>query len=374
MNNKRDYYEILGVSRSASPEEIKKAYRRLARQYHPDVSKEPDAEARFKEINEAYEVLSDAEKRSVYDRFGYAGLSGGGFGFDVGGFRDPFDIFAEVFGTEFGFRTSTRRGPRRGADLRYDLRLSLEEAAFGCEKEIEVARHEVCPNCGGSRAEPGTTPVRCSECKGTGQVRRAQRSILGSFISVTTCPTCQGEGETVPIPCSRCRGEGRIYVQRKLVVRIPPGVDRGTQIRRTGDGEMGERGGPPGNLYVVIDVEPHPIFRRRGDDILVELQINIAQAALGAEVQVPTLDGQERLTIPPGTQSGTALRLRGKGVPHLQREGRGDELVLVHVAVPTNLSNEQKRLLRELGETLEPETVWKEKRSLLDDLKELFGL
>jgi molecular chaperone DnaJ len=373
MANRRDYYEVLGVNRSATPEEVKKAYRQLARKYHPDVSDAPDAEARFKEINEAYEVLSDAGKRGTYDRFGHAGLSGGGFGFDFG-FRDPFDIFEEVFGRGFGFRTTTRRGPRRGVDLRYDLHLTFEEAVFGCEKGIEATRHEVCPACNSSRAEPGTSPVRCAECNGSGQVRRVQRSILGSFVSVATCPVCQGDGETVPIPCRECDGQGWVYVTRKLSVTVPPGVDHGTQIRLAGEGEMGERGGPAGNLYVVLDVEPHPTFQRRGDDILIELQVNVAQAALGAEVQVPTLEGEETVTIPAGTQSGKVLKLRNKGIPHLRRDGRGDELVMVRVAVPTKLSREQKRLLKELGETLDPETVWQEKRGFLDELAELLGL
>jgi molecular chaperone DnaJ len=374
MSAKRDYYDVLGVQREATQEDIKKAYRRLARQYHPDVSSEQDAEARFKEINEAYEVLSDTEKRSTYDRYGHAGPGMGGFGFESG-FRDPFDIFEEVFGGGFGFRTTTaRRGPRRGADLRYELRLTFEEAVFGAEKELEVTRHEVCPRCNGSGAEPGTTPVRCTECGGTGQVRRVQRSILGSFVSVTTCPVCQGEGETIPIPCTRCNGQKRVYVTRKRSVTIPPGVDDGTQIRVTGEGEMGTQGGPPGNLYVVLEVEPHPIFQRRGDDILVELSVNVAQAALGAEVKVPTLEGEETLTIPTGTQSGAVLRLREKGVPHLKRNGRGDELVMMRVAVPTKLTREQKNLMKQLGETLEPETVWHEKQSWFDELRQLFGL
>ncbi len=373
MAVKRDYYEVLGVGRSATPEEIKKAYRRLARQYHPDVSDAPDAEARFKGINEAYEVLSDSEKRATYDRFGHIEPGVGGFGFDFG-FRDPFEIFEEVFGRGFGFRTSTRRGPRRGADLRYDLHLTFEEAVFGGEKEIEVTRYEVCPECKGSGAEPGTSPVRCSECNGTGQVRRVQRSILGSFISVTTCPVCHGAGETVPIPCSRCGGKGQVYVTPKLSVTIPPGVDHGTQIRLAGEGEIGEGGGPPGNLYVALDVEPHPVFERRGDDILVELHVNVAQAALGAEVNVPTLEGEEKISISPGTQSDTVLRLRNKGVPHLRHNGRGDELVLVRVAVPTKLSHEQKRLFQELGKTLDPEAIWREKHSFVDELRELFGL
>jgi len=375
MASKRDYYEVLGVSRSATPDDIKKAYRQLARKYHPDVSDAADAEDRFKELNEAYEVLSDVQKRSSYDRFGHAGLGGGGMGFDFGGFRDPFDIFAEVFGGGgFGFRTSSRHGPRRGGDLRYDLTLTFEEAVFGSEKEIEVTRHEVCPACNGTRAEPGTSPVRCSECKGSGQVRRVQRSILGSFVSVTTCPTCHGTGETIPIPCKQCRGEGRIHATRKLSVNIPAGVDHGTQIRLAAEGEMGQRGGPAGNLYVVLDVEPHEVLQRRGDDILVELQVNVAQAALGAEVRVPSLDGEEALSIPPGTQSGKVLRLRNKGVPHLRRDGRGDQLVLVRVAIPTKLTREQKKMFKDLGETLDPETIWREESSLLDELRELFNL
>ncbi|MEE8391012.1 MAG: molecular chaperone DnaJ [Anaerolineae bacterium] len=373
MAERRDYYEVLGVGRSASQGEIKKAYRQMARQWHPDVSDAADAETRFKELNEAYDVLSDPEKRASYDRFGHAMPSGTGFGgFDFG-FRDPFEIFEEVFGRGFGFRTS-RRGPRRGADLRYDLDLTFEEAVFGCEKEIEITRYEVCSECKGSGAEPGTTPVRCSECNGTGQVRRVQRSILGSFVNVTTCPLCQGEGETVPIPCSQCNGDRRIYAARKLSVTIPPGVDHGTQIRLAGEGEMGTRDGSSGNLYVVLHVEPHPIFQRRGDDILVELRVNVAQAALGANVQVPTLEGEEEVSISPGIQSGTVLRLHGRGVPHLRKNGRGDELVLVRVAVPDKLSREQKRLFQELGDTLDPETIWQDKRSFVDELREFFGL
>ena len=377
MSSKRDYYEVLGVDRSAAPVEIKKAYRRLARQYHPDVNDAAEAETRFKEINEAYEVLSDEEKRATYDRFGHVRPGVGGVGFNFG-FRDPFEIFEEVFrggfGRGFGFRTSARPGPRRGADLRHDLRLTFEEAVFGCDKELKIARQEVCPQCEGSGAEPGTSPVRCSECGGSGQVRRVQRSILGSFVSVATCPVCQGEGETVPVSCSKCGGKKRAYVTRRRTVTIPPGVDNGTQIRVAGEGETGTEGGPPGNLYVVLQVEAHPIFQRRGDDILVEPEINVAQAVLGAEIKVPTLEEEEPMLIPPGTQSGGVLRLKGRGVPHLKRNGRGDELVLVHVVVPTNPSREQKQLLRQLGETLEPETIWHDKRSFLDDLRELVGL
>lgn len=375
MSAKRDYYELLGVDRSANSEEIKRAYRRLARQYHPDVSEAPDAEARFKEINEAYQVLSDPEKRAIYDRFGHVGPGGPGIGFDFG-FRDPFEIFEEVLGDlGFGFRTTRQRGPRRGANLRYDLRLTFEEAVFGCQKEIEVTRLEVCPQCKGSGAEPGTNPVRCRECNGAGQVRRVQHSILGSFVNVATCPVCGGTGETIPIPCSHCNGSGRVHLTRRLTVNIPAGVDSGTQVRLAGEGEPGERGGPPGNLYVSLEVEPHPYFRRQGDDLIVELGINVAQAALGVQVTVPTLEGEERFEIPPGTQTGTIFRLRKRGVPHLRRNGRGDLLILVRVEVPTRLTPEQRDLFEELAATLGSESVVEaQEPAFLDRLREALGL
>jgi molecular chaperone DnaJ len=375
MSAKRDYYEVLGVERAASPDEIKRAYRQMARKYHPDVSEEPDAEARFKEVNEAYQILSDPQKRTAYDRFGHAG-PGAGIGFDFG-FRDPFEIFEEVFGGlgGFSFRSSRRRGPRRGADLRYDLRITFEETVFGAEKEIEVSRLDVCPECKGSGAEPGTTPVRCNECGGTGQVQQVQRSIFGSFVNVTTCPACQGEGETVPIPCRNCEGRGRVYTTRRLPVTIPPGVDNGTRIRLAGEGEPGERGGPPGNLYVSLEVEPHPHFRRRGDDLLMELSINVAQAALGTRVTVPTMEGEEELEVAAGTQTGTILRLRGRGVPHLRRNGRGDLLTLIRVEVPTELSKEQRDLFKSLATSLDPESIVEVREpTFLDRLREALGL
>ncbi len=373
MSSKRDYYEVLGVNRSASGDEIRTAYRNLARQCHPDVSDAPGTEAQFKQINEAYQVLSDTEKRAAYDRFGHAGPGMRGFGSDHG-FRDPFEIFEEVFGGGFGFRTTRRRGPRRGSDLRYELSLTFEEAVFGCEEELEITRRELCPRCSGSGAEPGTSPVRCSECNGSGQVRRVQRSILGSFVSVATCPVCQGEGGVITTQCSECRGQKQVYATRRRSVTVPPGVDQGTQIRVVGEGEPGERGGPPGNLYVVLDVEEHPIFQRRGDDIIVELQINVAQAALGAELAVPALEGEETITIQGGAQSGDVISLKGKGVPHLKRSGRGDQIVLLRVAVPKKLTPEQSRLFRELGATLAPEALWREKRSFIDDVRDFLGL
>ncbi len=370
MSAKRDYYEVLGVSRSASEDEIKRAYRRLARQYHPDVNKSSDAEDRFKEINEAYEVLSDSRKRATYDRFGHAGMRGGFADFDFGGFGGLGDIFEDFFG--FGMRTSAaaRRAPRRGADLRYDLTISFEEAIFGCEKELEVPRYETCPRCQGSGAEPGTQPIRCPQCGGTGEVRRSS----GFFTQIYVCPRCQGEGEIVTTPCQQCQGRKQVREIRKISVKIPAGVNDGTQIRLAGEGEAGIRGGPPGNLYVVISVKPHRYFRRHDNDIHLELIINIAQAALGDEVLVPTLEGEEKLTIPAGTQTGQTFRLWGKGVPYLHRNGRGDQLVTVRVATPTDLSDHQKALLKDLGKTLGKEVIPQEDKGFFNRVKDAFGV
>ena len=372
-SDKRDYYEVLGVARTASKEELRGAYRKLARHYHPDVNKESDAEVRFKEINEAYEVLNDDDKRGRYDRFGHAGVEqngqAGGFGF--GGFGD---IFEDLFG--FGGQRSARQGPLRGADLRYDLEITFEEAVFGCSKDIDVARHETCPTCNGSGAEPGTTPVRCSECGGTGQVRRAQQSIFGSFVNVTTCPRCGGRGEVVTTPCSQCHGAQRIEITRTLSVNIPPGVDDGTRVRLTGEGEAGVNGGPAGNLYVILHVKPHRYFRRRENDILLNMNINIAQAALGDQIMVPTLDvdGETKLSIPAGTQTGAVFRLRAKGVPKLRGTGRGDEIVIINVVIPTKLDGKQKELLRELGETLGSDVSPQDEKNFLGRLKDVLGL
>jgi molecular chaperone DnaJ len=370
MSAKRDYYEVLGVNRESTQDEIKRAFRRLARQYHPDVNKNSDAEARFKEINEAYEILSDADKRAAYDRYGHAGPQAGfgGFG-DFGGIEDIFESF---FG---GMRTGpTRRGPARGADLRYDLTIEFVEAVFGCEKEIIVPRHELCPQCQGSGAEPGTQPIRCPQCNGTGEVRRQQQTFLGSFVQVTTCPRCQGEREIVTSPCTNCRGRKVVQVERSISVKIPAGVDDGTRIRLAGEGEPGARRGPAGNLYVVLRVKPHPVFRRQDNNILLELDLNVAQAALGDKLKVPTLDGDEELAIPAGTQTGEVFKLRGKGVPHLRRNGRGDQLVMVHVLTPTKLSRQQKDLLKELSKTLGKEVVHQPEKGLFDRVKEAIGL
>ena len=377
MSAKRDYYEVLGVNRGATPEEIKKAFRRLARQYHPDVNKQADAETRFKEINEAYEILSDQDKRAAYDRFGHAASQAGFGGGYSGGFGDfGFGGFEDIFETFFGGARAgpARRGPARGADLRHDLTIEFEEAVFGCEKEIIVPRNETCPQCQGSGAEPGTQPIRCPQCNGTGEVRRQQQTMLGSFVQVTTCPRCQGEREIVTTPCTRCRGRKVIQVERPIVVKIPAGVDDGTRIRLANEGEPGVRGGPAGNLYVVLHVQPHPFFHREDTNILLQLDINVAQAALGDKLVVPTLDGEEEMAIPAGTQTGDTFRLRGKGVPYLQRNGRGDQLVLVHVLTPTKLNKRQKDLLQELSKTLGKEVIHQPEKGLLDKLKEALGV
>ncbi len=371
----RDYYEVLGVPKNASNEDLKSAFRRLARQYHPDVNSEPDAEERFKEINEAYAVLSDSDRRAAYDRYGHAGVRGPGGTTD---FTVDFSDFADIFGDLFGFggfgRTSrrTRNAPRRGADLQYRLELSFEEAVFGVEKEIEITRDEVCATCQGSGAESGTSPVRCSTCNGNGEVRQVRQTILGSMVQVSTCPTCNGSGETIASPCHTCQGRGLERRTRKKVVNIPAGVDNGTQIRLAGEGQPGVNGGPNGSLYVAVQVKSHKFFRRRDNDVLLDLDINIAQATLGAEVEIPTVDGKATLKIPGGTQPGKVLRMRGKGVPHLRSNGRGDQLVIVNVEIPTRLTNEQRRLFEQLAKSLGSD-VRPQERSFLDWLKETLG-
>lgn len=374
---KRDYYEVLGVVKGATADDIKKAFRKMARQFHPDVNKAPDAEAKFKEVNEAYEVLSDDQKRAAYDRYGHAatqGGYGGAEGFGGAGFNDINDIFSEFFGGFARANAQQRRGARRGADMRHDLKIDFLEAIFGVEKEIEIVRNETCTRCTGSGSEPGTSPTRCRTCNGTGEVRRVQQSILGSFVNVTTCPTCNGSGEVITVPCKQCGGRKQTRVTRTLSVSIPPGVDTGTQIRLNGEGEPGMNGGPAGNLYVVINVAPHAYFRRKDEDIIVELSVNVAQAALGDEIEVPTVDGKEKLNIPAGTQSGSVFRLKSKGVPHLRRTSRGDQLILVNVQVPQNLNTEQKRLFSELAKTLGKDVVPQQEKGFFDKLKDAFGV
>jgi len=372
----RDYYEILGVPRNASSDDLKAAFRRLARQYHPDVNNAPDAEEKFKEINEAYAVLSDPDRRSAYDRFGHAGVRGANGAPD---FNVDFSDFADLFSDLFGFggfgRTTTRRArnaPRRGADLQYRLDLTFEEAVFGVEKEIEITRDEVCSTCRGSGAEPGTSPVRCSTCNGAGEVRQVRQTILGSMVQVSTCPTCGGQGETIATPCHTCSGRGLERRTRKKVVNIPAGVDAGTQIRLAGEGQPGVNGGPNGNLFIAINVKSHQFFRRREFDILMDLNVNIAQVTLGADVEIPTVDGPAVLKIPPATQPGKILRLRNKGVPKLRGNGRGDQLVIVNVEIPSKLTAEQRKLFEQLAKSLGSE-VKPQERGILDWLKEALG-
>ncbi len=351
MAVKRDYYEVLGVSRDASNEEIKKAFRKLAFQYHPDRNREDGAEDRFKEVNEAYEILSDVDKRAAYDQFGHSGggnLFGRGFeGFDFGGFGDIFEAF---FG---GTGTASRQTSRRGDDLRYSMSISFEEAALGCEKEIEISRVEVCDTCHGTRSKPGSQPTRCTNCDGSGQVRRVQRSLFGQFINTTVCSQCHGEGGIITEPCPDCKGSGVQKHKRRITVNIPAGVDDGNGIRLSGQGDAGSRGGSPGNLYVVLSVGKHEFFERDNDDVLYDLKLNFAQAALGAEVEIPTLYGNTKLKIPSGSQAGKVIRLKDKGIPHLHGRGQGDQLVRLVVVTPESLNKEQRKLFEELARSLE---------------------
>jgi molecular chaperone DnaJ len=344
---KRDYYEILGVSRNAAAEEIKKSYRKLALQYHPDRNPDdPDAEEKFKEAAEAYEVLHDTEKRSLYDRFGHEGLQSSGFqGFQ--GFDDIFSSFGSIFEEFFGFggRQRTRRGGRPGADLRYDLRITFEEAAFGTEKVLEFEKMETCIQCLGKRAAPGTEPQTCSTCRGVGQVERRQ----GFFALRTPCPRCQGEGVVITDPCSACRGTGRVRTPKKLSVKVPAGVDEGARLRLAGEGEEGVNGGPTGDLYVILHVAAHEFFERHGNDLHCQVPISFPQAALGAEVEIPSLYGDKTLVIPKGIQTGETLHLRDCGIPDVRSGHRGDQIVHVVVSTPKRLSARQEELLREFA-------------------------
>ncbi len=352
-----DYYETLGVARDANKEDIKRAYRRLARKYHPDVNKEPGAEEKFKEINRAYEVLSEPEIRERYDRFGEAGVSGGAAGFDnvdMGGFAD---IFETIFGGMGGFggvggpqQGRRRNGPARGDDLRLDLRLSFREAIFGGEKEIRIPHLESCQTCNGTGAKPGTGVKTCGTCNGTGQVRRATRTPFGSFAQVSACPTCNGAGEVIEQKCESCGGVGRKQETKKLKITIPPGVDDGTRLRVSKEGDAGVRGGPPGDLYVYLMVEPDREFLREGLNIRSELSISYLQAILGCRLMVPTVDGEAELTIPAGTQPNTVLTLEDQGVPKLGNATmRGDQLITVKIAIPTKINAEERELLERLA-------------------------
>jgi len=367
---KRDYYEVLGIGRTASNDEIKRAYRKLALKYHPDRNAgDSDAEFRFREATEAYEVLSDREKREAYDRFGHAAVEGG-LASTGAGFPDLGDILGDLF-EGFGFFGGgrSRTGARRGEDLRYDLTISLQEAARGTEKEIEIPRHEDCDACQGSGAAPGTKPQTCLRCGGSGQIRFSQ----GFFSVSRTCDRCGGSGSVIRKPCSRCRGTGKVMKRRKIPVAVPPGADTGLRLKISGQGEAGDRGGPAGDLFIFINVEPHAFFQREGDDLLCEIPITFPQAALGTEVEIPTLlNGRGRMKIPAGTQSGTVLRMRGKGLPNLRGYGHGDQLVRVVVEVPTKLTAEQRDLLQRLDE-VSGGAGGPLQKSFFEKMKELFG-
>ncbi|MBU0687409.1 MAG: molecular chaperone DnaJ [Candidatus Margulisbacteria bacterium] len=356
----KDYYEILGVSKSASGDEIKRAYRRLARQHHPDVNKAAGAEEKFKELNEAYQVLGDDRKRSQYDQFGTAGGFGGGgfegfdfgsgspFGADFGGFSDLGDVFDMFFGGRGG-RQQRGFGPERGNDLSLELTITLEEAASGIEHAVEISHLIKCPKCTGSGAKPGTTPKKCTQCNGSGQIRKSQRTILGSFTQVGTCPACRGTGQVISTPCEECRGQGRIRERSKIKVQIPAGIDNGYKLKITGKGDAGIKGGPTGDLYAFIRVKRHPIFRRDGSDLYYKTNISFIQATLGDEIEVPTIDSYVALKIPKGTQPQTTFRLKEKGMPNVYNRSKGDLYVLIDVAVPTNLNKKQEEMLKEFA-------------------------
>ena len=376
----KDYYGILGVGRDASPEEIKKAYRRLARKHHPDANKDdPDAREKFKEISEAYRVLSDPDKRAQYDRFGRtAGAAGqGGFGPGAsggfGGFSSAFDdLFDAFFG---GARTGQRPGPRReaGADLATRMTIEFSEAAFGAEKNLRIPRNESCPTCGGSGAEPGTSPRTCPECNGAGQVRTGRQTPFGSFFNIGPCPRCHGQGQIIDKLCPECRGRRQVKKERTLTVKIPPGVDEGTRIRLAGEGEPGRHGGPPGDLYVVVHVKPDPDFSRDGNDVISEVSVGFTQAALGTTRKIRTLDGPEEIRIPAGIQPGQEVVLEGKGIPYRRGYGRGDHRIRVRVSIPRKLSSREKELLRELAE-VRKERVEPGSKGLLGKVKDAFNL
>ena len=362
---KRDYYEVLGVSKGASDDEIKRAYRKLAKKYHPDMNPgDKEAEAKFKEVNEAYSILSDSEKRARYDQFGHAGVDpnygaggpGGGFGgFDMEDI-DLGDIFGSFFGGGFGgfggSASSRRNGPQKGESLRASLTISFEEAAFGCEKEVTVERYETCDTCHGSGCAPGTSPEVCPDCHGTGTVQVRRQTPMGVFATSSPCPKCGGKGRIIHQPCKDCRGSGMVRKKKTIQASIPAGIDNGQTISIRGQGNAGKNGGPAGDLLITITVRPHELFRREGTSVLCEAPITFTQAVLGAELEIPTIDGKVKYTLPEGTQSGTTFRLKGKGIPSINGRGRGDQYVTVYIETPKNLNKEQKEALRKFAETM----------------------
>ena len=375
MATKRDYYEVLGVERDASDEEIKRSYRRAAQRHHPDIDSSDGADVRFKELNEAYRVLSDRQRRTAYDMFGHSGVDGAGGGFEgnVGGGFGP---FGDIFDAFFGGSPASTRGRRRvvaGADLRYDLTIEFSEAVWGVTREITFPTLVRCSVCEGSGAEPGSEPEKCPECNGTGEKRRVSQTILGQMVNITACPRCNGEGHVISQPCAACHGDGRVREQRTLQVEVPAGIDSGQRIAIEGQGESGPRGGPPGDLYVAVTVREHAQLLRRGTELYYELPVTFPQAALGATVEIPTVEGTEPMEVPAGTQSGTELRLRGRGVPRLRGAGRGDLHVIVTVVVPPKPSKRERELLRELGEIGTPPVLPKGGPGLVDRLRDLFS-
>ena len=377
--SKRDYYDVLGVSRSASDEDIKKAFRKLAMEYHPDRNKRDGAEEKFKEINEAYQVLSDSKKRTAYDQFGHAGLSGNGAGRgfegyeNFGGFGDIFDAFFGGFGES---RTRGRQDTaRRGADIRYSMTIDFEDSVFGAEEDIELQRTEVCSACKGSRSEPGSSPTTCSNCRGSGEVRRAHQSVFGQFVQVVACSVCRGEGRIISRPCKTCRGSGSERRNRKIEMTIPAGIEDSTQVRLRGEGEAGSNGGAPGDLYIVVRVRPHEFFRREGYDILYTQHINVSQAALGATISVPTVFGDAPLDVPEGAQTGETIRMRDKGVPHMKSTRNGDQIVRLIVDTPKTLTEEQQQLFQQLAESFGDDSAesLNDKSGFFDRLKDKLG-
>ena len=379
---RRDLYEVLGLKKGASDEDIKKAYRKLAKQYHPDLNPgDKTAEQKMKEVNAAYEVLSDKEKKARYDQFGHAGIDpsynagAGGFG-GFGGFGgaedfDLGDIFGSFFGGFGGGAAQRRSGPQRGETLRVNIQLTFEEAAFGCEKKVNVTRNESCPDCGGSGAKKGTSAETCSVCHGTGQVKTTQRTPFGVFASSGPCQNCRGTGKVIKTPCGSCGGSGRVRKSRTIEVKIPAGIDDGQTISLRGEGSGGANGGPAGDLYVTVRVKEHKLFRRDGQDVLLEMPVSFVQAALGAVLTVPTIDGKVQYTMPEGTQTGTVFRLRGSGIPNVNGRGRGDQYVKVNVEIPKNLSREQKDILQKFEECT-GENCYESKKSFFDKVKDIF--
>ena len=379
MAEQRDLYEVLGLQKGASDDEIKKAYRKLAKKYHPDLNPgDKEAEKKMKEVNGAYEVLSDAEKKARYDQYGFAGIDpnyagvagGGGFGgfqdFDLG------DIFGSMFGGGFGGQQTRQNGPRKGENLRITLQLTFEEAVFGCEKSVSVTRNESCKDCGGTGAKKGTSPETCPVCRGSGQVQSTQRTPFGVFSSSSPCQNCKGTGKIIKEPCPSCKGEGRVRKTRTIRVKIPAGIDDGQTISLRGEGNGGTQGGPAGDLYVTVYVKEHKMFKRDGQDIILEMPISFAQAALGATLTVPTVDGKVQYDLPEGTQTGTVFRLRGSGVPSINGRGRGDQYVKVNVEIPRNLNHEQKELLRKFDEVT-GDSCYSERGGFFKKMKDLFN-